>query len=58
MKIICTKNEEEWIKRVLITSDDCGLECHCKLHYPENIENNCKRCIEENIKFETVEGEE
>lgn len=58
MKIICTNDEKEWIKRVLIASDDCDLACRCKLHYPADIKNTCKRCIEEHITFETEESEE
>ena len=53
MKIICTENEEKWIKKLMLESDDCGLNCHCEF----SVRTDCKRCIEENVEFET-EGEE
>lgn len=43
MKIICTEHEAEWIKKLMIDSDNCTLECECK--FP------CERCIEENVEF-------
>ena len=61
MKIICTENEEEWIKKLMLESDHCDLDCHCDLlGQPDKITmyNICNRCIEENIEFEIEEKEE
>ena len=52
-----SEKEKEWLKKVLIESEDCSLDCHCKLNHPlcddpVNIKTTCKRCLEENIDFE------
>lgn len=53
MKIVCTENEEEWIKKLLAESDDCALnKNHCELLAPTNIKAICMKCIEKNVEFE------
>lgn len=32
MKIICTEDEEEWIKNLMIESNGCALRCQCRLN--------------------------
>ena len=55
MKIICSKNEAEWIKKLILHSNDCGLDCSCKLNGPTDMYNLCRMCIEENVEFEIKE---
>lgn len=43
MTIICSKAEKEWLKRLMVESDICGLHCHCS--------KDCKQCIDKNVKF-------
>lgn len=55
MKIICSKNEAEWIKKLILHSNDCKLDCSCKLNGPTNMYNLCRMCIEKNVEFEIKE---
>ena len=57
MKIICTEDEEEWIKNLMIESDGCALKCHCMLNDRAAVKTACKQCIEENVEFEREEEE-
>ena len=57
MKILCTADEEEWIKNLMIESDGCALKCHCMLHDIAAVKTVCKQCIEENVEFESEEEE-
>ena len=47
MKIICTADEEEWIKNLMIESDGCALKCQCMLNDMAAVKTVCKQCIEE-----------
>ena len=58
MKIICTADEEEWIKNLMIESDGCALKCQCiKLNDKASVKTVCKQCIEENVEFESEDEE-
>lgn len=57
MTIICTQEEKEWLKKLMIESDGCALKCHCRLNDIASVKTVCKQCIEENVKFKR-EGEE
>ena len=53
MKIICTADEKEWIKNMMIESDSCALRCQCGLNDMAAVKTVCKQCIEENVEFES-----
>ena len=57
MKIICTADEEEWIKNLMIESNGCALRCQCRLNDMAAVKTVCKQCIEENVEFEREEEE-
>ena len=52
MKIICTADEEEWIKNLMIESNGCALKCQCRLNDMAVAKKVCRQCIEENVEFE------
>ena len=58
MKIICTTDEEEWIKNLMIESNGCALRCYCRLNDVAAVKTVCKQCIEENVEFEREEEDE
>lgn len=56
--ITCTKSEEEWLKKLMIESEHCDLDCHCDLlgdPSKTNMHRICQECIEENVDFEIEE---
>lgn len=58
MKIICTENEEEWIKRLMVESETCVLKCHFGVSVdtsPTDVKRTCMKCIEKNVEFEREE---
>lgn len=57
MKIICTEDEEEWIKNLMIESNGCALRCQCRLNDMAVAKKVCRQCIEENVEFEREEEE-
>ena len=57
MKIICTTDEEDWIKNLMIESDGCALRCQCRLNDMAAVKTACRQCIEENVEFERKEEE-
>lgn len=57
MKIICTADEEEWIKNLMIESNGCALRCQCRLNDMAVAKKVCRQCIEENVEFEREEEE-
>ena len=44
MTIICSKEEKEWLEKLMAESNDCGLQLHCNF-------SDCKQCIDKNVKF-------
>ena len=51
MKITCSEAEKEWLEKLMIESDNCGLHCPCELLDRVNTDI-CKQCIEKNVRFE------
>ena len=58
MKIICTADEEEWIKNLMIESNGCALRCQCGLNDMAAVKTVCRQCIEKNVEFERDEAED
>lgn len=58
MKIICTADEEEWLKNLMIESNGCALRCQCRLNDTAVAKKVCRQCIEENVEFEIEKEEE
>ena len=59
MKIICTENEEEWMKNLMVESETCVLKCHYGVSvdtFPTDVKRICRKCIEENVEFEREEA--
>ena len=53
MKIICTADEEDWVKNLMIESNGCVLRCQCRLNDMATVKTVCSQCIEENVEFES-----
>lgn len=49
MKIICTENEEEWMKNLMVESETCVLKCHYGVSvdtFPTDVKRICRKCID------------